>query len=703
MKLFNETVRYAKNIVRGVSLYDFWVGWRISLFILFTYVINFFRGIASAGAPVFLSRGINSAMGDSTHTDNRMFEGIELLLNTQEATQESLPKRFAIGTIHKMSELFGHRVPRYTSSFTQEYTFEHTSLEFLYTWGVLVVADKFLQSVNEFIISYVKTDLSNKIIADKFLKKVHKFKLEFVESNLKSKVISSIFRLNDDTVNLLSTVTGQLIPTAFTLLFTLYYLDSIAPQSVLTVTLYALYSVAINIIHSYLSRYVNKEVSKASGDFANLLEENIQNTETIRAFNRINFHFNLERNAYLRFTSKFTKSDTIPAIFKLVLIQGIHFCMIMSTIYFFLNSTITKKDLDTLPLIINYYQMIYTSSELLGSNVLKAFQAVDDMKEFKSEYINVPESKMERSIRTEEGLLQRNRNLRSPIIEFNRVSYSSGNKTILSEVSFTINEGESCALVGTSGCGKTTIIKLLCGYYEPTRGSIKVNGVNINEVSREELRSNITVINQYTQLFKNLENSNSVLKYNVMFSYGDDEFLSRIRKGDELEDDEQEKFTQKLQNAALRLNEQMTSPSGGEQQRIGWARGWEETPIMILDEPTSAQDSITANDLIQRFNTFISKSRRTRETYSIRALLVTAHQLKTVENCDKILVINNGRISDAGNHQDLMGRSREYRAFYDSQNRAAASFRFLPPPRMETRHAARARKEMEDTNPYSWR
>lgn len=258
-------------------------------------------------------------------------------------------------------------------------------------------------------------------------------------------------------------------------------------------------------------------------------------------------------------------------------------------------------------------------------------------------------------------------------------THESANKKILSNVSFKLFPEKSYAFVGKSGSGKSTIIKLLCGLRKKTSGRITVFGEDIDNISPRALRSRLTLINQQTQLFKSMEIPSSKLKFNVLYGHSDDAVLEGLREKDTLSLNDEDVFEEKLAAALIApLEQKITAPSGGEQQRIGIARGYRETPLMILDEPTSAQDSITEFMLINKFNKFITESNLTNKKDSVQTLIVTAHRLRTVKKCDEIFVIEDGRVKEHGSHLVLKAvRDGLYQRYYKTQTTGASSFGFF--------------------------
>ncbi len=240
-------------------------------------------------------------------------------------------------------------------------------------------------------------------------------------------------------------------------------------------------------------------------------------------------------------------------------------------------------------------------------------------------------------------------------VTFENVSFGYKTKSgegadVLKNISFTLKKGQTVALVGSSGGGKTTICHLLPRFYVCEEGQISIGGVNINSVTTERLREKIAVVQQDVFLF-----SGSV-RDNIMYgspNKSEEEMIMAAKRAN-IHD-----FVMTLPNGyETEVGERGVKLSGGQKQRISIARAFLKNPsILILDEATSALDNMTEMQ-VQSALSELSNGRTT---------IVVAHRLSTVKNADEILVITDGSISECGTHEELITKGGLYAELYRYQ------------------------------------
>ena len=234
-------------------------------------------------------------------------------------------------------------------------------------------------------------------------------------------------------------------------------------------------------------------------------------------------------------------------------------------------------------------------------------------------------------------------------IEFNNVSfsYSEDTEQILSGINISIKSGESVALVGPSGGGKTTICNLIPRFYEATDGTIKIDGADIKDVTLKSLRENIGVVQQDVYLFSGTVHEN--IEYGKPGATDDEIWeAARLAGADE--------FIKNLPDGMdTYVGERGVKLSGGQKQRISIARVFLKNPkILILDEATSALDN-ESEFLVQQSLERLAQGRTT---------ITVAHRLTTIKNADTILVITKDGIAESGNHEELVKQNGIYAKMY---------------------------------------
>ncbi|WP_147623460.1 ABC transporter ATP-binding protein [Treponema denticola] len=232
-------------------------------------------------------------------------------------------------------------------------------------------------------------------------------------------------------------------------------------------------------------------------------------------------------------------------------------------------------------------------------------------------------------------------------IEF---AYSEKKNTVFKNLNFTVAKNEKLAVAGESGSGKTTIINLLLRFYEPTSGSIYINGTDIKDLTLKSLRSLITVVSQETYLF------NGTIKENLLHANedADEEKLIDACKAANIHS-----FIQSLpEGYNTKVGERGLNFSGGQRQRIAIARAvLKNSPIVVLDEATSSVDTENENEIKQSLNHLLRN----------RTSITIAHRLNTIENSDRILVLLRGEIVEEGSHKELILKDGYYKKLVEAQ------------------------------------
>lgn len=236
-------------------------------------------------------------------------------------------------------------------------------------------------------------------------------------------------------------------------------------------------------------------------------------------------------------------------------------------------------------------------------------------------------------------------------IRFENVTFSyPGRQPVLKNFDLTIPAGSSIGIVGATGAGKSTLINLLLRFFDPQSGKISIDGINIADVVLEDLRRSIGLVSQQTYLFSGSVRDN--IAYGS-FDANDDAVLHASKVS------EAHPFVQTLPDGYQTIvGERGETLSGGQKQRISIARAvLKDPPILILDEATSAVDNET-EAAIQRSLERIAHT---------RTMILIAHRLSTVRNCDRIIVLDAGRIAEFGHHDELLAKNGIYARLWNVQ------------------------------------
>ena len=242
-------------------------------------------------------------------------------------------------------------------------------------------------------------------------------------------------------------------------------------------------------------------------------------------------------------------------------------------------------------------------------------------------------------------------------IDFRNVSFTYGkNISAVKNISLSVKAGEKIGLVGASGAGKSTLVSLLLRLYEPQKGTVLVDGININDITQSSLRKQIAMVTQETALF------NRSARDNILYgnpNATEKEVIRATRQAEAydfilgLEDHK----GRKGYNAYL--GEQGVKLSGGQRQRIALARAiLKDAPILVLDEATSALDSEVESSIQSALELVMEN----------KTVLAIAHRLSTLSKMDRIIVLNDGMIVEEGTHKTLIESNGLYRQYWDKQS-----------------------------------
>ncbi|KAG5678099.1 hypothetical protein PVAND_007801 [Polypedilum vanderplanki] len=409
------------------------------------------------------------------------------------------------------------------------------------------------------------------------------------------------------------------------------------------VGIYAVYTLAVTQWRTKFRIFMNR----AENEAGNKAVDSLINYETVKYFNNENY----EAQQYDRVLKNYEDASlkTSSSLALLNFGQNAIFSVALSAIMLMAANDIAHGNLTVGDLVMVNGLLFQLSIPLgfLGSVYREVRQALLDMRSMFT-LLGV-----ESQVQNKDDAIPLAVNRQNSNIEFRNVSFEYQNgKKIFDDLTFIIPAGKKVGFVGGSGSGKSTMVRLLFRFFEPTKGDIFIAGQNIKDVDMNSLRKAIAIVPQDSVLF------HDTIRHNI--HYGDlsksESEMENAAKMADLHDSILKwphKYDTQVGERGLKL-------SGGEKQRVAIARAiLKNSPILIFDEATSSLDSITEHNILNAL------SRATEGRTSI----CIAHRLSTVMDADEIIVLDNGRIAERGTHDELLKSKGLYAKLWHTQNR----------------------------------
>ncbi len=388
------------------------------------------------------------------------------------------------------------------------------------------------------------------------------------------------------------------------------------------------------------------EVQKETDSLVMQANDSLSGMRVVKAFNNEEKEINNFKKKTNQFFIKMKSVNIINALTSPLTSLIINFA-IAFVIYFSSSSIvdqtgITKGELSSL---ISYLNQILLAL-IVVSNLFVIFTRAFASKKRVEEILNIPDFVHDKN-EINKIDLENNQN----ILDFKNVSfkYEEKDNDVIKNINFEIKKGEKVGIIGGTGSGKTTLIKLIERFFTRTSGVILYKGKDINQYNITNLRNEISLVSQKASLFKGTIRSN----------------LEMGKKDATIEEMEESlkmscayEFVKKYDDYLdHKVEEGGKNFSGGQKQRLSIARSFiKDSEILILDDSTSALDYLTEKLLKENINKMEDKT-----------VIIVAQRVSTVKNCDKIIVMYHGSIESIGTHEELLANSKVYKEIYDSQ------------------------------------
>ena len=524
------------------------------------------------------------------------------------------------------------------------YTLTRDVLSVIIPPGIVVFAGAqgILRYLNTYLSDWISITIANSIKVDLFKKLVY-LDSKFYDENSSGLVISRFLSDPDaaskQLINSIKTIITS-FTSALGLIFVLLYNSwELAVVGVIVL-------VCAFLPMTFLRKKI-KEVSNKStvvgGNITTAFNETYKGNKVISGYNLQNDEYNkvksLIRETFTLQMSLTKRTGWLSPIMYIIASIGIAFVMLVGN-QLIINGRLTTGSFASF---ITSLLLLYKPIKTLGQDltnmqgIFVAISRVFELFDFQSRI----EDKGQKELKNAPS-----------VVEFKNVSFSyNDEKEVLHNISFKANHGQTIAIVGNSGGGKSTIVNLLPRFYDVTKGNILFDGIDIRDFKLDSLRNSISQVFQDNFLFS------GTIRDNILLGKKDatQEEIDFVIKASHLDE-----FIATLEDGLdSKIGENGTSLSGGQRQRVAIARAMiKNAPIVVLDEATSALDN-KSEKIVQKALDNLMKD---------RTVFVIAHRLSTIFNADKILVVDNGVIVEEGTHEELINiPDGKYKSLYNMQ------------------------------------
>jgi subfamily B ATP-binding cassette protein MsbA len=513
--------------------------------------------------------------------------------------------------------------------------------EMLFLIPIAIIITTLCKGMATYIHSFQMSKVAHSVIAllqIQMFKKLMFLNLKFFNDSKSGNLIS---RLINDTYFLRMAIVKSVTGITKDVLVIIFLMANMFYQS-WTLTLFAFFAFPLAI---WPIRKIGKSIRKITytiqneiAVFSNVLGESIRGIRQVKAYNREVYEHERAKKTIHQIKNYFIKSAFISNRLS-PLMEFIGSLAIALSIYiggvFVLNETMTTGQfMSFLVSLLLAYQPV----KALGNLNISVQEGLAGAERIFT-LLDTSDNFLEKTHKMKKSLT-----IRGGKIEFKNLSFSYDKNKILDNINLVFPAGKKTALVGLSGSGKSTILSLLLNFFDDYEGEILIDDQNIKEHSLESLRDSIALVTQETMLFNDTI-TNNIQYGNLKANLIDIKNASNLAGVDQFT----ELLPKKLETI---VGESGIKVSGGQRQRIAIARAIiKNSPILLLDEATSSLDNLTENQIQLSINKLMKK----------KTSVVVAHRLSTIEDADLIYVMENGKITDSGNHDYLLQNSSMYK------------------------------------------
>ena len=493
-----------------------------------------------------------------------------------------------------------------------------------------------------FNITFVKNGLLKKLresLYSKVLVMPIPYFINKKKGDLMSRITADILEIQTSYLSILELMVRE----PLTILFTLIVMFTISPELTLFVILFIPISGFIISIIGKRLRKDSKEVQQQQSNFLSIIDETISGQKVIKSFLSESFFsrkFDKINHLLYKYSNKVINRKNLAGPFSEFM--GI---LVIGVLLWFGGRMVLVSESISGTTFIVFMGLAYNILTP-AKNLSKSFYSIKKGNAAAERVFEI----IEYDKYTNDGTRNLEITKFKDKISFQDLEFSYGESKILDGITFTIKKGESVALVGSSGSGKSTIANLLNGFFSADSGSLLIDGINISDIKRESLYKNISIVTQESILF------NDNIFNNIKIGNLDAEKEDIISAAKEA--NAHEFIEEQINGYETVIGDYGNKLSGGQKQRLTIARAMLKSPsILILDEATSSLDSKSEKKIQDAINKLMQG----------KTSLIIAHKFSTIKKCDKIILIDKGRIIAQGTHEELINSNSSYKNMNELQ------------------------------------